>query len=202
MKKIVLCLVCVGMSLTVSAQESMPKHELYGGAGLLNDNQVMAMVADVVGTIFTGGHLVQPDSYQILTPFIGYRHWITKRFGLGGTFAYDVNSVKVYNGTDENRSAQMKKINRYYMTFAVEPTFNYIQKPSFQLYGSLGVGATIVSFENTTFDDGTNADVSRLPYVNAHITPIGMRFGKDFGGFMEIGYGYKGIFNAGISYRF
>ena len=208
MKKVWLCLVCVGMSLAISAQElqnaqaSMPKHEVYAGLGLLNDNQVVAMIADAVGTIFTGGYLVQPDSYQALTPFIGYRYWLTNRFGLGGTFAYDVNSVKVYNGTNDDRTTQMRKMNRYYMTFAVEPTYNYVYKPTFQLYGSLGLGVTIVSFENATFDDGTDADVSRLPYVNVHFTPIGARFGKEFGGFVELGYGYKGILNAGISYRF
>ena len=205
MKKVFLCFACVGMMLNISAQEapntqmSMPKHEVYGGFGLLNDNQMIAMIADVLSTVLTGGYLVQPDTYHALTPFVGYRHWFTNRFGLGGTFAFDVNSVKLYNGDSEHY--QMQKVNRYYLTFAVEPIFNYVYKPAWQLYGSLGLGTTIVTFANATFNDGTNAKLS-LAYVNAHFTPIGVRFGKEFGGFVELGYGYKGILNAGVNYRF
>ena len=209
MRKVFLCIVCVGMILDISAQDlqttpmSMPKHEIYAGLGLLNDNQLVALTADIIGTIFTGGYLVQPGSYHAFTPFAGYRYWFTKRFGLGGIFAFDVNSVKVYNGTDLNdHTVLMREVNRYYMTFAVEPIFNYMYRPSCQLYGYFGLGGTIVTFGNVIFDDGSNANISRVPYVNVHITPIGVRFGNEFGGFVEIGYGYKGILNAGISYRF
>ena len=209
MKKVFLFLACVGMFFDISAQElqtaqiSMPKHEIYAGFGLLNDNQILAMATDIVGTIVTLGYLVRPGSYRAFTPFMGYRYWFSKHFGLGGIFAFDYNSVKVYNGTDpKDQSVQMREINRYYMTFAVEPTFNYVYKPAWQLYGYLGLGGTIVTFADATFNDGTKAIISRLPYVNVHFTPIGMRFGKEFGGFLEFGYGYKGILNAGFSYRF
>ena len=205
MKRTLLCLACAGIILHISAQEVqesqifMPKHEVYAGFGLLNDNQILAMATDIFSTIVTLGYLVQPGSYKAFTPFAGYRYWFTKRFVLGGTFAYDVNSVKVYNADHRD---QMREINRYYMTFAVEPTFNYVCQPSWQLYGSFGLGLTIVHFADAVFDDGRKANVSRVPYVNVHATPVGVRFGKEFGGFVEIGYGYKGILNAGINYRF
>ena len=205
MKKMFLCLAFVGMIMNVSAQEtqntqSMPKHEVYAGVGLLSINQMIPMLADAIGTIFTGGYLVQPGDYSAFTPFVGYRHWFSNRFSLGGAFAFDVNSVKVYNG--ESSDNQMREVNRYFMTFALEPKFNYIYRPNFQLYGYLGLGATIVTFADANFNDGTKADISRVPYVNGQLTPIGARFGKEFGGFVEIGVGYKGILNAGISYRF
>lgn len=38
--------------------------------------------------------------------------------------------------------------------------------------------------------------------TTTYIAPVGIRFGKDFGGFMEMGYGYKGMLNAGLSLRF
>ena len=205
MKKLCLCFACVGMMLDISAQElqkaqaSMPKNEVYAGLGLLNDNQILAMATDIVSTVVTLGYLVRPGSYQAFTPFAGYRHWFTNRFGLGGIFAFDANSVEVYN---ENDRTQMRTINRRYMTFAVEPIFNYVYKPSWQLYGYLGLGTTIVSFADATFDNGTKVNVSRVPYINVHVTPIGVRFGKEFGGFAELGYGYKGILNAGFTYRF
>ena len=204
-----LFLMCAGMFFDISAQELqpaqkyMPKHEFYAGYGLLNDNQIFAMATDIVGTVVTLGYLVRPGSYRALTPFITYRYWFAEHFGLGGVFAFDYNSVKVYNGADpKDQSVQMRNVNRYYMTFAAEPTFNYVYKPTWQLYGYLGLGATIVTFSSATFSDGTHANVSRVPYINLHLTPLGMRFGNEFGGFFEFGYGYKGIINAGLSYRF
>jgi len=199
MKKVLFCLVFVGMFHNISAQE-MQKNEVYAGLGLLNDNQMIAMLADVVGTIFTGGYLVQPGTYRAFTPFIGFRYGFTNRFSLGGIFAFDVNSVKVFNG--ETSDKQMREINRYYMTYAIEPKFNYIAKPAFQLYGYLGFGATVVTFGKAIFDNGSEAEISRVPYFNMHVTPLGVRFGKEFGGFVEFGYGYKGILNGGLSYRF
>ena len=205
MKKVILSFLCVGMFLNISAQElqtapmPVPKHELYAGLGLLNDNQLFAITDDLVSAVLTLGYLVEPGSYHAFTPFAGYRYWVTKRFGLGGIFAYDVNSVKVFNSDDPK---QKREVNRYYMTFAIEPIFNYVSKPSWQLYGYLGLGGTIVSFGSANFNDGSKVEITRVPYVNVHITPIGVRFGKEFGGFVEFGYGYKGLLNAGVSYRF
>jgi len=205
MKKVFLCLVCVGLICGISAQEleraqlSIPKQEVYTGLGLLNDNQMAAMLSDVIFTVLTLGYLVEPGTYHAFTPFLGYRYCFKKRFSLGGIFAFDYNSVKLYNSAEPD---QKREVKRYYMTFAVEPKFNYMYRPAFQLYGYLGLGLTIITFGNVSFDDGSNAEISRVPYINAHLTPIGMRFGKEFGGFVEFGYGYKGIVNAGVNYRF
>ena len=217
MKKVILCLVFIGMIFHISAQElenaqvSVPKHEVYAGLGLLNDNQVAAMIGDVIGTIFTLGYLVKPNEYKALTPFVGYRYNFAKRFSLGGMFAYDSNSVKVakdmdYNGKlDKDELLNKQIVNRHYLTFAVEPKFNYVAKPAFQLYGYLGLGITIINFGsvNKFANEKEQPEMKkRLTHLNAHFTPVGARFGKEFGGFVELGYGYKGIFNAGISYLF
>jgi len=182
-----------------NTQEFIPKHEVYAGFGLLNDNQMGSMFADIFSTVITLGYLVEPGEYRAFTPFVGYRYCFTKRFSLGGVFAYDVNSVKVYNNATPD---QKREVNRYFMTYAVEPKFNYVSKPAFQFYGYLGLGATIVTFGSATFKDGSKAELSRVPYVNVHVTPIGIKFGEEFGGFVELGYGYKGILNAGINFRF
>ena len=213
MKNIFLCLVCVGMIHQISAQESgnaqlsVPRHELYAGFGLLNDNQMIAMIGDVIGTVFTLGYLVEPNEYKAVTPFVGYRYNFSKHFSLGGMFAYDSNSVKVARDNDNDGkldTSDKQIVKRRYMTFAVEPKFNYLAKPAFQIYGYLGLGVTVVKFGNVTkFANNDQPEAEKqLPYFNAHLTPIGMRFGKEFGGFVEFGYGYKGIMNAGISYCF
>ena len=39
-------------------------------------------------------------------------------------------------------------------------------------------------------------------HFNAYCSPVGIKFGKKLGGYIEIGIGYKGMINGGISYRF
>ena len=38
--------------------------------------------------------------------------------------------------------------------------------------------------------------------VAMQFTPIGIRYGKSFGGFAEIGAGYKGVINFGVNVKF
>ena len=218
MKRLVLCLVFFALILNISAQEaaieevSVPKQEVYLGLGLLNDNQLVAMIGDALSSIFTLGYLVEPDEYKAFTPFIGYRYNLTKRFSMGGLFAYDVNSVKVAKDLnedgqlDKNEMMNKQKVKRHYFTFTVEPKLNYVAKPAFQLYGYWGMGVTVIKYANATFTTAGGSETPevrrRLPYFNMQITPVGMRFGKNAGGFWEFGYGYKGIINAGFSYKF
>jgi len=38
--------------------------------------------------------------------------------------------------------------------------------------------------------------------VNAQFSPLCIRFGKKYGGYLEGGYGYKGVVNTGVYYSF
>ena len=57
-----LCLACIGLILDISAQ-NLPKaeikeskHEVYAGLGLFNDNQMIALIGDVIGSVLTLGY--------------------------------------------------------------------------------------------------------------------------------------------------
>jgi hypothetical protein len=69
-----------------------------------------------------------------------------------------------------------------------------MNRPGFQLYSSLGFGVTSVYIPQS--------QVKSWNYLNLHGSLLGMRFGGQFGGFVEFGYGYKGIVNAGIAMQF
>jgi hypothetical protein len=83
---------------------------------------------------------------------------------------------------------------RIYPSFNGEFVINYIATKSFQMYGLLGLGFAIASYPDV--------DIKNIPILSFHFTPLGLRFGKNIGGFCEIGYGYRGIVNAGLSVRF
>ena len=182
------------------ATETYPHHEIYVGVGLLNDNQIFSFFGDILGAVFTLGQAVQPNKYSAFTPSVGYKYWFNKRIGLGAHFAFDMNSVKVIHRQDiignyNNADTVIHK--RYFYTMTIDATFNYMYRPACQLYGNIGTGFTLVRFSNNNAETG----LKQLPFFNLHISPIGVRFGKMVGGFVEIGWGYKGIINAGLSVK-
>ena len=179
-----------------SSTAEYPHHEFYAGVGLLNDNQLFSFFGDILGTVVTLGQAVQPNKYSVLTPCIGYKYWFNKRIGVGIHYAFDVNSVKVfYRSRNNYHDVDTVIYKRYFHTLAVEFGVNYVNKPAFQLYGNMGMGVTFIHFAKN------GAGLKQFPVFNMNIVPLGMRFGEDFAGFVEFGWGYKGFINAGLSVK-
>ncbi len=205
MKKLILT-ITLGFAMTVvcSAQntDNVPHHEFYLGVGLLNDNQVFSMAGDFLGTVLTFGQAVQPDKYWVLTPSIGYRYWFNKRIGIGIHFAFDKNSVRAIHPHDLSTTSddEWRVHNRYFYTIAMDFNVNYMNRPICQLYGNIGMGVTLVQFSDNKTED-PNARLKQFPFFNMHISPFGVRVGKMVAGFAEIGWGYKGFLNVGVSVK-
>lgn len=89
-------------------------------------------------------------------------------------------------------------------TIAVETDYRYISKPVFQMYSGVGLGLAIVKTDFTLGPDlmlkGKNGESTQ--YFTGQLTALGFRVGKTLAGFAELGFGYKGIVNAGLSYQF
>ena len=199
-KTLVLALAFAFLCSTAYSQEK--KHELSVGVGLLGDVQLVTVLADAIGTIATLGYGIEPgDKYSIITPHINYRYNLVKWFSLGATFNFDSNNVFIARDLDGNGSmetnewADKVEYNRYYYTLAIESVFNYMNKPNMRIYGLLGFGGTI-----TNAPGFENFQTTVIP--NFQINPFGMSFGDKVVGYFEVGYGYKGIINAGVAYRF
>ena len=90
-------------------------------------------------------------------------------------------------------------------TIAFEAYYVYTFRKYFEVYTFLGAGPEFATTTTTaepvpnaigiTTTDGRN--VIKIQY-----TPIGVRVGGRLAGFAELGIGYKGLVNAGISYKF
>ena len=53
--------------------------------------------------------------------------------------------------------------------------------------------------ETDHYANGTSSSFSGYNFTG-QATILGLRFGRALGGFVELGYGYKGIADGGISY--
>jgi hypothetical protein len=75
----------------------------------------------------------------------------------------------------------------------------YVANQTFKIYANFGIGATFGMIHYTNLLNETNYKWAKR--FNYQITPIAFRFGNNIGGFVELGFGYKGIFNGGIFFN-
>ena len=125
-----------------------------------------------------------------------YRH-ITKNEIMfwGMTVGYNQTKGDIYNvGQLEG------ELKRSFITVAIEGQYRYQNMKKIQLYSGLGIGYTFGSeILNPPADSGNESSSGSINQFAWQINAIGMRIGNSIAGFIEFGYGYKGIVNAGIS---
>jgi len=88
-----------------------------------------------------------------------------------------------------------------YYVLSVMPRvdFIYLNKGVFSMYSGIEVGAAFIFWTDKT-GNATTTDFGVSPAF--HINAFGIRIGKEIGGYMEWGYGFRGVFNFGVSAKF
>jgi hypothetical protein len=90
-----------------------------------------------------------------------------------------------------------------FTSFVPEVTFRYLDTKDsrirVRLYGAVGYGFTIL--HDLEIGQGY-ADESGAKPWGFQLTPIGMRWGRKYAWFAELGTGYKGTFHGGVAIRF
>jgi hypothetical protein len=190
----------------------VPDHDFAGGElmighGFLPSNQIFSgsyRNASYTNSNYTGAL------------FASYKYELGGVVSLGLTVAYEHESGtytdnRYYNylytgGYSPYNYGTTGSFRRSSITIAPEITFNYgdFGDGLVRLYSVIGMGYTY-RHELVT-ESGINTEYTS-PYVsplhfNGYISPIGIRFGRRLSGFFELGLGYKGVFNYGLSYRF
>lgn len=69
------------------------------------------------------------------------------------------------------------------------------------IYGTYGLGICFAREKLTSDATGGSVVESDL-YGNFQLSPLGIRVGRRWSGFAEVGYGYKGVLTAGAVYAF
>ena len=187
------------MNFTYSQDE---KHEISLGYGLVSHDQVLEVFEDVLVQIFTVGYAVDKDYTGHAGPvFVSYEFYPLKWMSTGVGFGLDYSHgdlIDKDNGDEEGVVVGNFKRSAYSIVY--EHAFRYINKPVFQMYSGFAIGYTIknINYEMNT-GEKESSDANHMAF---QFNAVGFRFGKQIGGFFEFGYGYKGIFNGGISARF
>lgn len=224
MKKFIISFIIICMSWGLVAQEApswkqeLPRHDVYLGIG---DPLVAGVLTgrfeffSKCGGLFTKcsedeyiPDWFALDSYSkglFATPTIsiGYQYRLAKWFWLGGTFSY----TGFYEAKYERISnLKCSSYNSHLISILPEARFSWLNKEKVTMYSGFGLGLAIYT-DDTHYSDKFYSPKPRTwdetSYAPAfHLTAVGIHVGKKWYGFAELGFGYKGIIQAGFGYNF
>lgn len=178
-----------------SAGAQSKKHEISVGVGDWTSNQIGAIISDGFLMAFTVGIYSANAKYLLPAANISYRYAVRPRIAVGGTLVYNCVTAEAY--MEEERYGDVWT---NYYTVAAEATFQYNQGDRFKFYGFVGLGATICEGRIKKVSSA-GTDRATTCYINFQITPVGFKFGNSWGGFVEFGFGYKGMLSGGMFVR-
>lgn len=175
------------------------KHEVSLGYGFGTMNQATAPYTDPFTELVSA--IVGVDTYSEDVSYsgalhVGYKTFVTKKekLAVGGTFAYESA-----HGTYSYGSSKSGDVKRNFYTIAAEADYRWIKKEKFHLYSGLGLGYSFKKESVTPI--GQSEQKTNGGHFDLQIIGIGARYGSNVGGFMELGFGYKGIICAGLFFR-
>jgi len=186
-----LILLLVITSIRSSAQFSANTVELSGGYGILSATQILQRVShDTYRNDNNADNGVE---------FVSVKYFVSKRLALGLNVSYQTESGKFVD------YYYTSPYNYYFydvswLTISPEFLYLYVNQKNFACYTYIGIGYVVTKEKDT---DGRGF-ASNKPNVgvNGQICPIGFRFGEKVAFFAELGFGYKGVVNAGLSIKF
>jgi len=159
-------------------------------------------VSTAFGTIFEDivydmfGDSTQYNNSSTGVFLFTYQHQFSKVISAGPVFGFEMLETDVtYN------DVTIGTIKHNTFTLGIEGRVDYLNKEYFGMYLGLGIGATLIKVKSSS-DETDTGDIDPNSHFNFHITALGFRVGKQFGGIAELGYGYRGLANVGLYYRF
>ena len=135
--------------------------------------------------------------------FVSGKYFLAKKFAIGVTVATQ-NITGNSNDTWISATGHTPfSYNMTTLTIAPEITLAYVRRKFFIFYTILGAGYDHYFVNYSYYNSyGGNGDYKIIPNnINWQYTPLGFRFGNTLSGFLELGLGYKGLLNFGMSYR-
>ena len=202
-----ICLLMFGLSSAV-AQESpktpkIPKPEflqqketpnaISANVGLYSTDQLLTAIISIP-LAFQEVDGAKPISTCIPVG-VRYMRTLTPTISVGAAMHYTGN---YYEYRDDNNLDGHYSIN--YFSLSAECRFTYLRKNLVKLYGSVGVGLSYINLLNRK--EGQSELDEHAATVAFNISPFGIRVGRQVGGYIELGVGYRGLVAAGVDIRF
>ncbi|MFS4467502.1 hypothetical protein [Maribacter sp. 2210JD10-5] len=185
-------------SATAIAQEKGTS-EISFGYGGATSYEVENTLGDMLSTIITLGTVSYDDVEYTGAFHAKYKYAIIDNLLVGISGVYEEAEDKERFG-----SANVAKRKSRIYSIALESDYSYINRKHFKVYSGVGLGYRMVDTKSKPTAASTDTKISneRTHGLAYHINGIGIRAGRAIGVFVEVGYGYRGIINAGLSIQF
>ena len=194
---IIAVLAMSGTSQSAKAQDYYEtKHDLAFSYGLCANSQVLGFTGDVLGTLFTGGHLTYDNNNHIGPIAAEYFCHTSKVVSVGAIGAYTRHSKDVYYNNEKRGTTTSN-----YVSLIPAVKIDWLRRENIGLYSKLGVGASFEMQHNVTVE-GKKDDNNEV-YVTWQASLIGFEAGNsNVRGFIELGCGEQGVALAGVRCKF
>lgn len=193
------CLLALLLFSSTGYSQDQPsnKNEIRLGYGMLTGPEMANSIMSIWPAI---GMEILKDTIKDYTcsfygtPFFEYNRFLKPWVSLGGSLSFNPISTAI-TSTNKHEFTY----NYYLITIMPKVTFYYLNKGIFSMYSGLEAGGSLILWKDrqgctTMSDQGFT--------VAFQVTGFGVRIGKDIGGFMEWGIGFRGVVNFGLSARF
>lgn len=190
MKKILLLIVIACASiLGVDAQEyETPKNEMSVSWGIGTVPHLIVGFSDALSAALAGNNASE-KSYGVFSA--QYLHNINKRYAVGVVFAaeYVYKEGKDSDKHDEDFFTLMPTARAY-----------WFRGKSFGMYSRVALGVSMNIYEVPSVGK-ERTQIHSDTHLAYHAAPVAIEVGSNkFAGFLELGYGYQGIVNAGVKF--
>ena len=191
-------LVIVTVNLSAQSQDLNPgKNQIRLGYGVLTApemaNSLMSVWPAIGMTIWKDTITDYVCSFYGVASLEYLRHlkpWVAVGISLS------VNPISTLITTKHGKELTW---NYYLLNVMPRVDFYYLNKGIFSMYSGVQAGATVIFWQDRLGSANmTDSGVTFAYHVNA----FGIRIGKEFGAYMEWGFGFRGVVNAGISAKF
>ncbi|MCF0071766.1 hypothetical protein LZD49_14910 [Dyadobacter sp. CY261] len=165
------------------------KEELNFSAGLMATENAFA---DAI-ILSLSALINEPEDVRITGAAwsLTYKYYVSEKLAIGGSSVYNPSPDRwIPNFFRDDRWKRRS------LTTAGEVTLFWVKQRGFQFYGTVGLG--FFAKHKTLYEMQTETDFG----YTFQASPVGLRMGDKVGVFVELGYGYKGVFNGGLSMRF
>lgn len=182
------------------SKSNAQEHQISAGMGIGTTTQILDIFAEIgtgFSSIFFGSTYVANTSnsgeYRI-----SYAYTPKEKWHFGGAFSYRATKSDLFQKKEHYIKVGERTNNHY--TLAGETAYSFLKNEKLRLYALVGAGTTISTSNRRNIETSAKSSETDA-FFNFQVTPIGVSYGKQFGGFAELGFGYRGLFSFGVYYR-
>jgi hypothetical protein len=178
---------------TMAFSQEKGDHEIRLNVAYYSSNRIIDETFSTLTTVFSLGQ-TYTRSYYFPPVGVGFQYAVRDRWTIGIDGYYEAIRTDYFDDGEKHAT----EINRY-ITIGVCTDFNYISQQRFRMYSGIAVAFTYRTSDFINRDGVYSKDQNG--YINGHLNVLGMRFGNRIAGYLELGFGYRGLVNGGISVR-